>query len=82
MRVGCKSRSGIRIYLRHYRIGGRLYTTSKDLEEFFTTLADADLEYFKRDNQTPSCLTVRHRTELRQNAAIQSAQYELDIAGL
>ncbi len=81
MRVGCKSRSGVRIHLRHYRVGGRLYTSAKDLEEFFAKLAEADLEYFNQHSAQvdPACKSVR--TPEQRQLAVEQASKKLEAAG-
>lgn len=47
-RRGVLSRSGERIKLQHVRIGGKLFTKAKWIEEFGERLAEADAEYFDR----------------------------------
>lgn len=45
-RRGVLARSGERVRLQHVRIGGKLFTTARWLDEFGRRLADADAEYF------------------------------------
>lgn len=45
-RQGIKSRSGLRVRLRHVRLGGRLFTTRPWIDEFGTELATADAHRF------------------------------------
>jgi len=45
-RNGIKARNGEQIRLRHFRVGGRIYTTPDALETFFIDVADADVEHF------------------------------------
>ena len=45
-RRGVLSRGGERVRLQHVRIGGRVYTTARWLEEFGRRLAEADAKYF------------------------------------
>ncbi|MFG0331700.1 MAG: DUF1580 domain-containing protein [Phycisphaerales bacterium] len=45
-RRGLKARNGRRIRLHHIRCGGRVYTTSEALDEFFQALAAADCDHF------------------------------------
>ena len=46
-RRGVLSRMGERIHLQHIRVGGKLYTSPRWIEEFGERLADADAAYFK-----------------------------------
>lgn len=46
-RRGVIARSGERIRLQHVRIGGKLFTTARWLDEFGRRLADADAAYFE-----------------------------------
>ena len=47
-RQGVKARSGDRVYLRHVRVGGRIFTRPDWLGEFFSATAQADAEHFAR----------------------------------
>jgi len=46
-RRGVIARSGDRVRLQHVRVGGKLFTTARWLDEFGQRLADADAEYFE-----------------------------------
>ena len=46
-RRGVLARSGERVRLQHVRIGGKLFTTARWLNEFGRCLAEADATYFK-----------------------------------
>jgi hypothetical protein len=41
-----RSRAGLRITLKHIRVGGKIFTTEAWLREFFEKVADADAAYF------------------------------------
>ena len=45
-RKGVLARDGRRVKLQHVRAGGRVYTTRAWVNEFCTTLANADAAYF------------------------------------
>ena len=45
-RKGIKVRGDECVRLRHFRIGGRIYTTQADLSRFFKSLAEADAAHF------------------------------------
>ena len=54
-RRGVLSRAGERVYLKHYRMGGKIFTTEDDLQHFFEALAEADRVYF---DQVPGTLPI------------------------
>ena len=45
-RRGVMARGGQRVRLQHLRIGGKIFTTLRWLEEFGRQLAEADTQYF------------------------------------
>lgn len=45
-RRGVKARGGERVRLQHLRIGGKIFTSPRWLEEFGRNLAEADAKYF------------------------------------
>lgn len=45
-RFGVQTGGGEKFYLKYKRVGGRIYTTAKDLEDFLASLANADSKYF------------------------------------
>lgn len=45
-RRGVLARNGERVRLEHVRLGGRIFTTRRWLDEFGRTLAEADTRYF------------------------------------
>ncbi|MGD8453621.1 MAG: DUF1580 domain-containing protein [Phycisphaerae bacterium] len=47
-RRGVKSRIGKMIQLQHVRVGGRVFTKQRWLDEFFAAVAAADLEHQNR----------------------------------
>ena len=50
-RRGVKARTGERIRLEHVRIGGKLFTTRRWINEFGKHLAEADRAYFDIDEE-------------------------------
>lgn len=61
-RRGLMTRGGRRIHLKLYRVGGRLYTTERDLFAFFEAVAQADQEHFAEPVSTPRLATAGSRT--------------------
>ena len=83
-RRGVLSRNGRRVHLQHVRLGGRIYTTARWLDEFGRRLADADLDHFRHDHPAPP-QRARERTsrnEKQRLAAIEQANRELEEAGV
>ena len=83
-RKGVKSRGGGRIRIQHVRMGGRVYTTAKWIEEFGKRLADSDAEHFDRDRPAPPAnkRRRRQRSDSHPQADIIRAEEELKAAGL
>ena len=88
-RCGVLSRGGERVYLRHVRVGGRVYTSKQWLDEFGQTLAEADAKYFRRheDGAAPPPVPSRpkrrqQRFEKHRRDTIDKASEELEDAGL
>lgn len=93
-RRGVLSRGGERVRLQHVRIGGRVYTTARWLEEFGRRLAEADAKYFDlceaaaeaaRAQEPPSPRRRRrspsqHQQERRRR--LEQIDRELDAEGL
>lgn len=89
-RRGVRSRNGERVRLQHLRIGGKIFTTARWLEEFGRALAEADARYFDlcqaaadaaampRQPRQPS---VSQYQEQRRRE-IAEAERELEEAGL
>lgn len=87
-RKGVISRKGERIRLQHVRIGGKLFTAVKWLEEFGQRVAAADAEYFDA-SQPPSAVCRSRRPgrppnshEKQRQEQIDLARRELDAAGI
>jgi hypothetical protein len=83
------SRSGERVYLRHLRIGGKVYTKAVWLGEFGRMLAEADAAYFRHNEDgigPPPLLSRpkrrRRRFEQHRRKSIEHATGELEDAGL
>ncbi len=88
-RRGVLSRAGERVYLRHVRVGGKVFTRVEWIEDFGRTLAEADAAYFRQDEDDGVVQPApsrpkrrRQRFEQHRREAIASANQELDDAGL
>jgi len=93
-RRGVLSRMGERIHLQHIRVGGKLYTSPRWIEEFGERLAEADAAYFKAYDEaaprTPMPTTpTRPRRHTRRPVTDQQeaerrarVRAELDAEGL
>lgn len=90
-RRGVLARSGDRIKLQHVRIGGKLFTTAKWIDEFGQRLAEADAQYFDGTEEpdpapasAPSRRRARRGTQHDEQRREQLAQVrrELDAEGL
>lgn len=81
MRRGVKARSGERVYLEHWRYGGKLYTSAEALVRFSAKLAEADGRYFQ-----PPLAAARpqhiHRPQSRREREIATASQRLKQAGI
>lgn len=60
-RRGVRSRCGAIVKLRHVRMGGRLFTTKRWIDEFGAELAAADAAHFGRAQGESTDLDVRRR---------------------
>lgn len=80
-RKGLKSRSGEQVRLLHIRIGGRIFTTAKDLDEFFTVLTESDGKHFARP-KAASAIGSPSRTDAQKQKAVRLAESELEAAGI
>jgi hypothetical protein len=77
-RKGGLSRDGERLRLQHVRVGGRIFTSKRWLDEFGKQIAEADVRYFaKLDNAARS---DRRRRQPRERSETERQQYlrELD----
>lgn len=95
-RRGVLARTGQRVHLQHVRLGGKLLTTRRWLDEFGERLADADKEYFDLATPEPaaappaqtrwSAPTPAKRRRARSDAALADHHAriaaELDAEGL
>jgi hypothetical protein len=87
-RRGVLSRSGQRVRLEHIRIGGKIFTTSRWVEEFGKALAKADASYFdiQSDQLIEAPLPRRRQTtsthSRTRHTAHEQANSELKEAGL
>jgi len=85
MRNGIVARDGEKVYLRHVRIGRRVYTTRHWLDEHWTALAEADRQAFEREGESSPRSgrkpTIGRDAEAR-SAAIQRADSKLKEAGI
>jgi hypothetical protein len=73
-RYGIRSRSGEQLYLRHIRVGVRLYTTQSWLEQFSAEVAEADMAHFRKGPRPP-----RRRRPIADQSDIEK---QLEAAGL
>jgi len=90
-RRGVLARSGDRVRLRHVRIGGKIFTTARWLEEFGRRLAEADVKYFDLSEAAAAAAPVYPRRrrrrcesqyEQQRRREIEQAERELEEAGL
>ena len=58
-RRGVLGRNGARVYLKHIRAGGKIFTTIAWIEEFGRGLAQADAEYFSAKDEAAKRLPPR-----------------------
>jgi len=87
-RRGVLARNGVRVRLQHVRMGGRILTTRRWLDEFGKALADADAQYF----DTSRCGTPAPESGNKRNEAskarharsqrLDRIERELEGAGL
>lgn len=79
-RRGVVARSGERVRLEHVRVGGKIYSSARWLEEFGLRLAEADVAYFDLNEKAtePSMaaptLVVQSRRRPRRSAGTSSAE--------
>ena len=85
-RRGVLARSGQRVRLEHLRIGGKIFTTGRWVEDFGKALAQADARYFNLDEQVAEVPRVRRRRprsgSIQSRAAHEQANRELEEEGL
>ena len=88
-RRGVVARTGEHVRLQHVRMGGKLFTTARWLDEFGSRLAEADAEHFRlaEDDTPPPAASPRpkrrrERFEHHRRETIETANQELDDAGL
>lgn len=91
-RRGVLSRGGERVRLQHLRIGGKIFTTARWMEEFGRKLAEADARYFDLCDAAANAATAtiprrRHQRapsqfEEQRRREIAEAERELEQAGL
>ncbi len=91
-RRGVLSRNGERVRLQHVRVGGKIFTTPRWLEEFGRRLAEADVKYFDLSeaaaaaavSPTPRRRRFRSQSQYEQQRRreIEEAERELEEAGI
>ena len=82
-RRGLTSRSGEKVYLRHVRIGRKIFTTANWLRDFFNNVAWEDLVFFKRNkNHSHKNLKKKNRNGNPRNVQIEEAYRELSDDGI
>lgn len=77
-RRGVLARSGQRVHLKHYRIGGKLFTTDADLQHFFGALAKADQAYFDKTSGTSPIIPAKGSARQRETQFQQAEQVLAD----
>ena len=82
-RYGILARNGNRIRLRHYRVGGKIFTKMTDLTEFFSAIAQADAKHFELAPATPRPVVLKGqiRTTNDEANAIEQATAVLRADG-
>jgi len=80
-RRGVRSRSGHRVHLKHYRIGGKIFTTEEDLRHFFAALAEADRVYFDQMPDSQAAAEVNFSPKHREKQ-VRDAEEILNKAGI
>lgn len=89
-RRGVLARNGERVRLEHIRAGGKIFTTVAWVTEFGRRLAEADAQYFDRDDDHASepspqlsLRSTERRTRVSQALQSQIAvEHALEEAGL
>ena len=88
-RRGVLSRSGDRIKLEHVRIGGKLFTTARWIDEFGKHLATADAKHFDLIDEAPvaprpAASSHKRRKQRRKphQPHLADVHRELDAEGL
>ena len=69
-RKGVKATSGDMVKLRHVRIGGKIHTTKQWLDDFFESLAAADMDHFDREPVKTGTLSASRRRHERDDAEL------------
>lgn len=84
-RKGVLARNGERIFLRHMRVGGKIFTSRSWLNDFGNALAAADARYFdtqvQQPIQSPPTGTNSQRLPAHRLRAVEKAENELDREG-
>ena len=87
-RRGVLARNGTRVHLQHVRLGGRILTTRRWLDEFGKALADADAQYFDTSRcGTPAPESGNKRNDIPKaenprSQRLDRIERELEGAGL
>lgn len=79
-RRGVLARAGGRVRLQHVRIGGKLFTTARWLDEFGQRLADADAAYFEIADPEPCVERAAGSTPPRRSARTRRSSRQVDQA--
>lgn len=84
MRQGVVARDGERVYLRHCRVGRRVFTRPEWLERFWEELAEADRAAFasEAEAQPRRSKPATGRDDEARQAAVQRAETQLREAGI
>lgn len=90
-RRGVLARNGERVRLEHVRLGGRIFTTRRWLDEFGRALAEADARYFSRSQSAVAEGTTsksrghpqeNSKTENERARELERIEQELEEVGL
>ena len=90
-RRGVLARNGERVRLEHVRLGGRIFTTRRWVDEFGRGLAEADARYFDRSQSSVAEGTMlKSRAHPRENSKngnerareLERIEQELEEEGL
>ena len=80
-RRGILTRAGGRVYLKHIRAGGRVFTTAQWLNDFYAAIEDGDLEHFSKPKNGGAKLPKARTPNARQRA-VERARVELAKEGI
>ena len=80
-RRGILTRAGGRVFLKHIRAGGRVFTTARWLDDFYAAIEDGDLPHFSNP-ETTGGKVPKPRTPNARQRAVARARAELAGQGI